>query len=154
MSGPVIDAESKQRLDQCISRSMRGSIRFRWDRDHPLPASGLHFRARRHIFELRAAHPTCSEEVFGPILHVVRYPRARDAQTCSTTSTAMAPADSRSASIRASTTRVEQKSSNRLAGRQHVYVNRNMIGAVVGYAAVRRHAALRHRTEGRAAQII
>ncbi len=64
--GPVIDAEAKQRLDAHIARMKR--------------SAKLHFAGiapagnyvAPHIFELASADEL-TEEVFGPILHVVRY---------------------------------------------------------------------------------
>ena len=67
------------------------------------------------------------EEVFGPVLHVVRW-RAASSMRCSTKSPATAPA-SRSAFTAASTT-AEKIAARLLNG--NVYVNRSMIGAVVG----------------------
>ncbi len=68
--GPVIDAEAKQRLDAHIARMKTHSrVHFAGD----APASG-NFVAP-HIFELSSA-ADLTEEVFGPVLHVVRYKAA------------------------------------------------------------------------------
>ena len=45
-------------------------MRYRWDKDHALPASGLFVPPT--IIELERA-ADLQEEVFGPILHVVRF---------------------------------------------------------------------------------
>src|SRR5262249_35995614 len=72
--GPVIDAEAKDRLDRWIAR-MEGERRlhFRWDRFKPLPAGGP-FVPPAIVMLDRARGLT--EEVFGPILHLLRWPPA------------------------------------------------------------------------------
>lgn len=119
--GPVIDAEAKQRLDAHIARMTR--------------AARLHFAGTApqgcfvapHIFELREASQL-SEEVFGPILHVVRY-RAenleRILQAIERTGYGLTlGVHSRiDDTIEAIIDRVQVG---------NIYVNRNMIGAVVG----------------------
>ena len=67
--GPVIDAEAKDRLDRWIA-AKAGRVRFRWDADRTLPARGLFVPPT--IIELDRARDL-KEEVFGPILHVVRW---------------------------------------------------------------------------------
>ncbi|HWV52308.1 bifunctional proline dehydrogenase/L-glutamate gamma-semialdehyde dehydrogenase PutA [Pseudorhodoplanes sp.] len=122
--GPVIDAESKERLDGWIARH-ETRIRYRWDRDHALPARGLFVPPT--IIELQRASDL-QEEVFGPILHVVRF-HANDLRTLlddiESNGTGLtlgihSRIDARVAEI-----------ANRLAN-GNVYVNRNMVGAVVG----------------------
>src|SRR5262245_29108758 len=69
--GPVIDAEAKERLDRWIAdMAAAGRVRFRWDAGRPLPASGTYVAPT--IVDLDRAHDL-REEVFGPILHVVRW---------------------------------------------------------------------------------
>src|SRR5439155_604014 len=69
--GPVIDAEAKQRLDRWIAdMESQGRILFRWDRDRPLPVAGTYVAPA--IVALDRARDL-REEVFGPILHVVRW---------------------------------------------------------------------------------
>jgi len=64
--GPVIDAEAKQRLDEHIARmKQEASVHFAGT------APEGNFVAP-HIFELSDAGKL-TEEVFGPVLHVVRY---------------------------------------------------------------------------------
>ena len=122
--GPVIDAESKQRLDAWIAKHA-ARIRYRWDRDHALPQRGLFVPPT--IIELPRASDL-QEEVFGPILHVVRFnahdlPKLLDEIESNGTGLTLgihSRIDARVADI-----------ANRLAN-GNVYVNRNMIGAVVG----------------------
>ena len=69
--GPVIDADAKPKLDRWIADKERaGALRFRYDRDTTLPDRGTYVAPT--IIELdRAAD--LKEEVFGPVLHVVRW---------------------------------------------------------------------------------
>ena len=69
--GPVIDAEAKDKLDRWIAdHDSAGRVRFRWDRFKPLPAVGTYVPPT--IITLDRARDL-REEVFGPILHVVRW---------------------------------------------------------------------------------
>ena len=69
--GPVIDADAKSKLESWIAVMERaGRVRFRWDRDHALPARGTYVAPT--IIELDRARDL-KEEVFGPVLHVVRW---------------------------------------------------------------------------------
>jgi RHH-type transcriptional regulator, proline utilization regulon repressor / proline dehydrogenase / delta 1-pyrroline-5-carboxylate dehydrogenase len=69
--GPVIDREAKNRLDQWIAAMERaGAVRFRWDHFHALPTHGTYVPPT--IIELDRACDL-KEEVFGPVLHVVRW---------------------------------------------------------------------------------
>src|SRR5262249_21611440 len=69
--GPVIDAEAKGNLDRWIAGMERAQrLRFRWDADRPLPAHGTYVPPA--IVALDRASDL-GEEVFGPILHVVRW---------------------------------------------------------------------------------
>ena len=119
--GPVIDAEAKQRLDAHIAR-MKQSAQVHFagiapDGNYVAP----------HIFELSDAGEL-TEEVFGPILHVVRY-----------------RADGIEAVLRAIErcgygltlgihSRIDDTIEDVIDRLQvgNIYVNRNMIGAVVG----------------------
>ena len=65
--GPVIDAAAKARLEAHIGR-MKASARTHFAGSEP---PGGHFVAP-HLFELTSAR-ALQEEVFGPILHVVRW---------------------------------------------------------------------------------
>src|SRR5215475_4399053 len=64
--GPVIDAEAKSRLDAHIARMKQEA------RVHLAGSAPQGNFVAPHIFELKDAGQL-TEEVFGPILHVVRY---------------------------------------------------------------------------------
>ncbi len=69
--GPVIDAEAKQKLDRWIAeKEGAGALRFRSDRDTTLPSAGTYVGPA--VIELDRARDL-KEEVFGPVLHVVRW---------------------------------------------------------------------------------
>ncbi len=119
--GPVIDAEAKTRLEAHIARMKR--------------EARVHFAGRAppgqyvppHIFEIESAD-RLTEEVFGPILHVVRY-RADHLEE-------VLGAIERSGyaltlGIHSRIDDVIDAIVKRLAV-GNVYVNRNIIGAVVG----------------------
>jgi RHH-type proline utilization regulon transcriptional repressor/proline dehydrogenase/delta 1-pyrroline-5-carboxylate dehydrogenase len=119
--GPVIDAEAKARLEAHIAR-MKQEARVHFagvapDGNYVAP----------HIFELSHADQL-TEEVFGPVLHVVRY-----------------PADGLESVLRSIErtgygltlgihSRIDDTVEDVVDRLQtgNVYVNRNMIGAVVG----------------------
>ena len=65
--GPVIEPQAKARLERWIA-DMHGALRFRWD--GPLPAGGTYVAPA--VIELDRADEL-KEEVFGPVLHVVRW---------------------------------------------------------------------------------
>ncbi len=119
--GPVIDADTKQRLAAWIARMQaEGRVRFAG-----VAPSGLFVAP--HIVELDTAGDL-KQEIFGPVLHVVRY--------------AAGQLDDVIAAIAASGYGLTLGIHSRIEARvQHiierlgvgnVYVNRNMIGAVVG----------------------
>ena len=119
--GPVIDAQAKDRLDAHCARMGREA------RTHlaGTPPPGLFVAP--HIFEIGHA-AELREEVFGPILHVVRYPAdglervLRDIR---------AGGYGLTLGIHS---RIESTWTRIAAALPHgnVYVNRNMVGAVVG----------------------
>jgi RHH-type proline utilization regulon transcriptional repressor/proline dehydrogenase/delta 1-pyrroline-5-carboxylate dehydrogenase len=120
--GPVIDAEARRRLDDHIAR-MTATARTHLAGSAP---SGGHFVAP-HLFELDRPEALATE-VFGPILHVVRWEAAR----------LPALLDGLAASGYGLTLGVQSRNEGFI---QHVldrvpagnaYVNRSMIGAVVG----------------------
>jgi RHH-type proline utilization regulon transcriptional repressor/proline dehydrogenase/delta 1-pyrroline-5-carboxylate dehydrogenase len=119
--GPVIDAEAKQRLDAHIAR-MKKEARVHFAGTAP----DGNFVAP-HIFELSRAD-LLTEEVFGPILHVVRYPADRLAavlQSIERTGYGL------TLGIHSRIDDTVEDVIDRLQT-GNVYVNRNMIGAVVG----------------------
>jgi RHH-type proline utilization regulon transcriptional repressor/proline dehydrogenase/delta 1-pyrroline-5-carboxylate dehydrogenase len=65
--GPVIDREAKDKLDAHIG-AMKRSAKVHYAGE--APAAGTYVAP--HIFELNRPHDL-AEEVFGPVLHVVRY---------------------------------------------------------------------------------
>jgi RHH-type proline utilization regulon transcriptional repressor/proline dehydrogenase/delta 1-pyrroline-5-carboxylate dehydrogenase len=119
--GPVIDAEAKQRLDAHVAR-MKQEARVHFA--GTAPAGNF---VAPHIFELSRADQL-TEEVFGPVLHVVRYPAdglAAVLQSIERTGYGLTLGiHSRIDDA------VEDVIDRLLTG--NVYVNRNMIGAVVG----------------------
>jgi RHH-type proline utilization regulon transcriptional repressor/proline dehydrogenase/delta 1-pyrroline-5-carboxylate dehydrogenase len=124
--GPVIDQDAKDRLERWIARPpARARLRFRWDLGRALPAPGLFVPPT--IIELARA-ADLDEEVFGPVLHVVRW-RADALE---------ALIDELAANRYGLTLGIHSRidrTASRIAARLphgNVYVNRNMIGAVVG----------------------
>jgi RHH-type proline utilization regulon transcriptional repressor/proline dehydrogenase/delta 1-pyrroline-5-carboxylate dehydrogenase len=119
--GPVIDAEAKQKLEAHV---VRMTAQARVHLKGQAPAGQF---VAPHIFELSSAGQL-TEEVFGPILHVVRY-----------------PADDLDGVIRSIgrsgfglTLGIHSRIDDMILGVierlqiGNIYVNRNMIGAVVG----------------------
>ncbi len=119
--GPVIDAEAKQRLDAHIAR-MKAHARV-----HFAGAAPAGNYVAPHIFELTDAEQL-TEEVFGPVLHVVRYPAdglERVLQSIERSGYGL------TLGIHSRIDDTIEQVTNRLPT-GNVYVNRNMIGAVVG----------------------
>jgi RHH-type transcriptional regulator, proline utilization regulon repressor / proline dehydrogenase / delta 1-pyrroline-5-carboxylate dehydrogenase len=122
--GPVIDAEAKSNLDDWLTEQEHaGRLYFRWD--GPLPARGTYVAPA--IVELDRAG-ALDREIFGPVLHVVRWhPDRLDALL-----------DEIAANATALTLGIQSRIDLRVAHivsrlpHGNVYVNRNMIGAVVG----------------------
>jgi RHH-type proline utilization regulon transcriptional repressor/proline dehydrogenase/delta 1-pyrroline-5-carboxylate dehydrogenase len=119
--GPVIDAEAKQRLDAHVVRMKReAKVHFAG----VAPAGNY---VAPHIFELTSADQL-TEEVFGPILHVVRY----RADAIDTVLRAIARSGyGLTLGIHSRIDDTVDDVIERLAV-GNIYVNRNMIGAVVG----------------------
>ncbi len=119
--GPVIDSEAKQRLETHIAR-MKNEARVHFAGVAP---SGNYVAP--HVFELTDAGQL-TEEVFGPVLHVVRYPADRlDRVLQSIERTGYGLTLGIHSRIDDTVeTVIEQLSVG------NIYVNRNMIGAVVG----------------------
>ncbi|MBW7947894.1 MAG: bifunctional proline dehydrogenase/L-glutamate gamma-semialdehyde dehydrogenase PutA [Pseudorhodoplanes sp.] len=124
--GPVIDAEAKARLENWLADMEKaGRVIFRADRHVALPAQG--FYVPPAIVALDHARDL-AEEVFGPILHVVRFaPERLDTllEEIAGNSTAL------TLGIHS---RIDSRVTHVVARLQNgnVYVNRSMIGAVVG----------------------
>jgi RHH-type proline utilization regulon transcriptional repressor/proline dehydrogenase/delta 1-pyrroline-5-carboxylate dehydrogenase len=124
--GPVIDAQAKADLDDWLAKQERADrVKFRWDRHGRLPADGTYVAPV--IVELDGV-AELDREVFGPMLHVVRWqPERLDALL-----------DDIAANGTALTLGIQSRIDlriERIAGRLphgNIYVNRNMIGAVVG----------------------
>jgi RHH-type proline utilization regulon transcriptional repressor/proline dehydrogenase/delta 1-pyrroline-5-carboxylate dehydrogenase len=124
--GPVIDADAKRRLDRWLADADgQGRVRFRWDADRPLPKAGTFVPPA--IVTLDRARDL-KEEVFGPILHVVRW---RTDELDALIDDIAANGYGLTLGIHS---RIDALAARVVARLPHgnVYVNRNMIGAVVG----------------------
>ncbi|MBA1154974.1 bifunctional proline dehydrogenase/L-glutamate gamma-semialdehyde dehydrogenase PutA [Microvirga mediterraneensis] len=120
--GPVIDREAKDKLDAHIE-AMKRSAKVHYAGE--APATGTYVAP--HIFELNRPHDL-AQEVFGPVLHVVRYKADRLEDVLrAIEGTGYGLTLGVHSRIDATVARVVQALS---VG--NVYVNRNMIGAVVG----------------------
>ena len=124
--GPVIDDDAKQRLGRWIAdKAAQGRVIFRWDEARALPEPG------RFVPPVMIALDRASdlqEEVFGPVLHVVRWQAdALDAllDDIAGNGTGL------TLGIHTRIDSTADKIVARLAN-GNVYVNRSMIGAVVG----------------------
>jgi RHH-type proline utilization regulon transcriptional repressor/proline dehydrogenase/delta 1-pyrroline-5-carboxylate dehydrogenase len=122
--GPVIDAEAKDQLDRWIA-GKADRVRFRWDADRKLPARGLYVPPA--IIELDRAGDL-QEEVFGPILHVVRWTAERLDRLLDDIA---GNGTGLTLGVHSRIDATAHKITARLAN-GNVYVNRSMIGAVVG----------------------
>jgi RHH-type proline utilization regulon transcriptional repressor/proline dehydrogenase/delta 1-pyrroline-5-carboxylate dehydrogenase len=124
-AGPVIDAAAKANLDAHIA-CMRSSAIVHFAGEIPRAPPGG-FYVAPHIFEI-AAVGDLKREIFGPILHVVRYKAAElDGLLDSIEASGFGLTLGVHSRIDATIDRILGR---RLAG--NCYVNRNMIGAVVG----------------------
>jgi RHH-type proline utilization regulon transcriptional repressor/proline dehydrogenase/delta 1-pyrroline-5-carboxylate dehydrogenase len=124
--GPVIDAEAKRNLEDWIAAMQaRSAVRFRCDEARALPSAGTYVPPT--IVELAGAREL-NREVFGPVLHVVRWRAdALDALL-----------DDIAANQTALTLGIQSRIESTIAHivarlpNGNIYVNRNTIGAVVG----------------------
>jgi RHH-type transcriptional regulator, proline utilization regulon repressor / proline dehydrogenase / delta 1-pyrroline-5-carboxylate dehydrogenase len=124
--GPVIDAAAKANLDAQIA-CMRSAAIVHFAGAIPSRALPGGFYVAPHIFEI-AAVGDLKREIFGPVLHVVRYKAAElDGLLDSIEASGFGLTLGVHSRIDATIDRVLGR---RLAG--NCYVNRNMIGAVVG----------------------
>jgi len=119
--GQVIDAEAKEKLDKWVA-TQASRVRFRHD---AVPSSGLYVPPTMIALE-RARDLT--EEVFGPVLHVVRW---RAAELDQLLDDIAANGYGLTLGIHSRIDETAERIARRLA-HGNVYVNRNMIGAVVG----------------------
>lgn len=122
--GPVIDLQAKDKLDRWIAdMDARGAVRFRFGTDRP--AGGTYVAPA--IVALDRAREL-KDEVFGPVLHVVRW-RADDLDQLLDDI-----AGNGTALTLGIHSRIDARVAHIVARLPHgnVYVNRNMIGAVVG----------------------
>ncbi len=124
--GPVIDAQAKAALDGWIARmEQRNRVLFRWDRWKPMPSRGTYVPPAI----IRLDHPDeLNEEVFGPILHVV--PWATD-EFDRLLAALAAKGFALTLGVHSRIDAVVERVADRLP-HGNMYVNRNMIGAVVG----------------------
>jgi RHH-type proline utilization regulon transcriptional repressor/proline dehydrogenase/delta 1-pyrroline-5-carboxylate dehydrogenase len=121
--GPVIDAEAQTRLDRWIA-DHKTQIVFRWDADRELPR-GLFVPPA--IIGLNRARDL-QEEVFGPILHVARW---RAEALDELLDDIAGNGTGLTLGIHSRIGATVEKIAARLAS-GNIYVNRSMIGAVVG----------------------
>ncbi|MBM6581794.1 bifunctional proline dehydrogenase/L-glutamate gamma-semialdehyde dehydrogenase PutA [Microvirga sp. BT689] len=120
--GPVIDREAKDKLDAHIA-AMKRQAKVHYAGE--APTAGTYVAP--HIFELNKPHDL-AQEVFGPVLHVVRYKAGRLEEVLQAIEgTGYGLTLGVHSRIDATVERVVEALS---VG--NVYVNRNMIGAVVG----------------------
>jgi RHH-type proline utilization regulon transcriptional repressor/proline dehydrogenase/delta 1-pyrroline-5-carboxylate dehydrogenase len=119
--GPVIDSEAKARLDAHIARMKQQA------RTHFAGIAPEGNYVAPHIFELADADQL-TEEVFGPILHVVRYPADRLDRVLQSIERS---GYGLTLGIHSRIDDTVEAVIDRLQV-GNVYVNRNMIGAVVG----------------------
>jgi len=124
--GPIIDAEAKRALDEHVARMDReAELIARAPVDKKATARG-HFVAPV-AFEIRSLS-TLKHEVFGPVLHVLRYSADElDALIDALNDTGYALTLGIHSRIDATVDRIVARTRT-----GNVYVNRNIVGAVVG----------------------
>ncbi|MGI8525974.1 MAG: aldehyde dehydrogenase family protein, partial [Pseudolabrys sp.] len=124
--GPVIDAEAWDKLGGWIgAMESRGAVRFRWDSQGDVPPKG--FYVPPAIVELQSAREL-TQEVFGPILHVVTWRAGElDALLDDIAANGYGLTLGIHSRIDATVRRIVARLST-----GNVYVNRSVIGAVVG----------------------
>ena len=124
--GPIIDADAKRALDAHLERMRREARLIATAPLSPAVSARGHFVAPV-AFEIPSL-ATLEREVFGPVLHVLRYaPGALDALIDALNATGYALTLGVHSRIDATIDRIVSRTR---AG--NVYVNRNIVGAVVG----------------------
>jgi RHH-type proline utilization regulon transcriptional repressor/proline dehydrogenase/delta 1-pyrroline-5-carboxylate dehydrogenase len=124
--GPVIDAGAKAQLETYIRRTRKSArVHYAGELWAHVPEGG--FYVAPHVFEIESVSDL-TREVFGPILHVVRY-KAKELDALLDAIEANRYGLTLGIHSRIDST-VNQVLKRRLAGNS--YVNRSMIGAVVG----------------------
>ena len=120
--GPVIDRQAKERIEGYLAKTKasllyRGGVEPEFENTHLAPT----------ILSIDAIEEL-TEEVFGPVLHVYRYPKSNWKQTLT------AVRDTGYGLTFGVQTRIEGRAHEAAAivGAGNVYVNQNMIGATVG----------------------
>jgi RHH-type proline utilization regulon transcriptional repressor/proline dehydrogenase/delta 1-pyrroline-5-carboxylate dehydrogenase len=122
--GPVIDAEAKDKLERWVAgMDAHGAVRFRLDIDGSVKGTFV----APTIIELDSAREL-KEEVFGPVLHVVSWKASElDRLLDDIAGNGTALTLGVHSRIDSTVARIVARLAN-----GNVYVNRNMIGAVVG----------------------
>ena len=120
--GPVIDAEAKERLERHIAATTR-TARVHYAGEAPREGTYV----APHVFELASAS-ALAEEVFGPVLHVARYKANRLDDVLEAIE---GSCYGLTLGVHSRIDRTVERVVDRLSV-GNVYVNRNMIGAVVG----------------------
>jgi RHH-type proline utilization regulon transcriptional repressor/proline dehydrogenase/delta 1-pyrroline-5-carboxylate dehydrogenase len=124
--GPVIDSEAKEKLETWITRmQVQGRLRFRWSDARPMPKAGTYVAPT--IVTLEHASDL-TEEIFGPVLHFVRW---RADELGSLIDAIATNGYGLTLGIHSRIDSTVEEITARLA-HGNLYVNRNMIGAVVG----------------------
>ncbi len=124
--GPVIDQAAREGLEATIAAT-KGSARLHHAGKMPANVPPHGFYVAPHIFEI-AKVADLEREIFGPVLHVLRY-KAQDLDKLLDAIEAMGYGLTLGIHSRIDST-IAKIASRHLAG--NCYVNRSMIGAVVG----------------------
>jgi RHH-type proline utilization regulon transcriptional repressor/proline dehydrogenase/delta 1-pyrroline-5-carboxylate dehydrogenase len=124
--GPVIDVEARSKLEDWLALMQeRGALRFRWDAAGALPDTGHYVPPA--IVELENAREL-TQEIFGPVLHVVRWNADKlDELLEDIAANGYALTLGLASRIDARVSKIVERLPH-----GNVYVNRSMIGAVVG----------------------
>ncbi|MGP9820928.1 bifunctional proline dehydrogenase/L-glutamate gamma-semialdehyde dehydrogenase PutA [Salinarimonas sp. NSM] len=125
--GPVIDAEAKAKLDAHIAATKARARRTHLAMEAPAEALAEGTYVAPHLFELSRPEEL-GEEIFGPVLHVVRWEANQlDALLDAIDAKGYGLTLGVHSRIEATIEKVVRRMTT-----GNVYVNRNMIGAVVG----------------------